>query len=342
MIRSFVFSQGKLVSQDVGLDVLRLVLYDEGVQIWVDAEKPTRDGEQGAARRRLQLPSPGHRGLHRRQRAPEGRRIRELHLHGHPRGGLPPGHPRVSTTKELNMFIGKNFLVTVHDEPLKSVAATIDRVIKNAPLIARAPGPADIPPAGRAAGELRAGAATICPTRSRDLESRALTQTSMDMLTEVLQLKTEVQRLRQIIAPQREVHRAAGARGVQDRAGAPAALLPRPARPPLPDQRPADTYRDSLTNTLQIHLNLQQMQVNRVIKILTVLATLSMPLLIVTSYYGMNIRHMPNTDWPTWWVSYLCILGGTGLWTALLFSSSSGADGLEFRHACSGATLMAG
>src|SRR5512136_1953930 len=41
MIRSFVFSQGKLVSQDVGMDVLRLVLYDEGVQIWVDAEKPT-------------------------------------------------------------------------------------------------------------------------------------------------------------------------------------------------------------------------------------------------------------------------------------------------------------
>ena len=41
MIRSFVFSQGKLVSQDVGMDVLRLVLYDEGVQIWVDAENPT-------------------------------------------------------------------------------------------------------------------------------------------------------------------------------------------------------------------------------------------------------------------------------------------------------------
>ena len=41
MIRSFVFNQGKLVSQDVGTDVLRLVLYDEGVQVWVDAENPT-------------------------------------------------------------------------------------------------------------------------------------------------------------------------------------------------------------------------------------------------------------------------------------------------------------
>ena len=40
---------------------------------------------------------------------------------------------------ELNMFIGKNFLVTYHRDPMRSVTATIERVQKNAPLVARAP-----------------------------------------------------------------------------------------------------------------------------------------------------------------------------------------------------------
>ena len=69
----------------------------------------------------------------------------------------------------------------------------------------------------------------------------------------------------------------------------------------------AETFRESLTSTLQIHLNLQQMQINRVIKVLTILATLSMPILLVTSFYGMNIQHMPSTDGPSWHWAYLYI-----------------------------------
>ena len=38
MIRSFVFSQtqGKLLSQDISMDLLNVVLRDEGAQFWVD------------------------------------------------------------------------------------------------------------------------------------------------------------------------------------------------------------------------------------------------------------------------------------------------------------------
>ena len=41
MIRSFVFSQSKLINQNLSLDLLRVVLYDDNVQIWVDMEKAT-------------------------------------------------------------------------------------------------------------------------------------------------------------------------------------------------------------------------------------------------------------------------------------------------------------
>ena len=61
------------------------------------------------------------------------------------------------------------------------------------------------------------------------------------------------------------------------------------------------------------------MQINRVIKVLTVLATLSMPLLIITSYYGMNIKHMPNTEWPRWEYAYAYIWGVTATITAAIY-----------------------
>jgi magnesium transporter len=80
----------------------------------------------------------------------------------------------------------------------------------------------------------------------------------------------------------------------------------------------AENARDSLTNVLQVHLNMQQMQVNRVIKVLTVMATLFMPILVVTSYYGMNLQH-----WPTMAASalhaHLWVWGITGGGTAILY-----------------------
>ena len=83
----------------------------------------------------------------------------------------------------------------------------------------------------------------------------------------------------------------------------------------------ADNYRDSLTNTLQVHLNLQQMQVNRVIKVVTVLATLSVPILVITSFFGMNLNHFPPmgpAGWD-WKFAYLWVFGITAFWTALIY-----------------------
>jgi magnesium transporter len=220
-------------------------------------------------------------------------------------------------THELNMFIGKNFLVTFHREPLMCVAATVDRIRKNAPAVARAPdrltytlldfllesyGPA-----------LEALSAEIT-----DLENTVMEHPPADMLSEVLKLKNEVQRLRQIAWPQREViARLAHGEFKLVRAS----MLP--YYRDLLDQvlrisTLTENYRDSLTSVLQVHLNLQQMQVNRVIKVLTVMATLCMPMLVITSYYGMNLRHWPTQQAPTL-QALAWIWGVTAASTAVLY-----------------------
>ena len=45
----------------------------------------------------------------------------------------------VFATSELNFFLGKNFLVTYHDVPLKSIQATEERCLRSTMHIARAP-----------------------------------------------------------------------------------------------------------------------------------------------------------------------------------------------------------
>lgn len=317
MIRSFVFSQGKLVSQDVGMDVLRLVLYDEGVQIWVDAEKPTDEENKMLLEGVFNfhpLAIEDCIAVSERPKADDYENYIFMVIHAV--NYLQTTHE--FRTTELNMFIGKNFLVTVHNDPVKSVTTTIERVIKNAPLIARAPDRLTYNLLD-ALLENYQPALEDLGAEIAELESSVMENPSADILNSVLKLKSEVQHVRQIIAPQREViaRLAHGEFKIVRTHLLPyyRDLLDNLSR--ISDA--ADNYRDSLMNILQVHLNLQQMQVNRVIKILTVLATLSMPILIVTSFYGMNVRHMPNTEWPNWEYAYLMIIGGTVLWTALLY-----------------------
>ncbi|HBA83734.1 MAG TPA: magnesium and cobalt transport protein CorA [Verrucomicrobia bacterium] len=319
MIRSFIFSQGKLLNQDVGLDVLRVLLYDEDVQIWVDAEKPTPEEIKALLQDVFNfhpLAIEDCVAVSERPKIDDYETYVFMVIHAV--DYLHSSH-EFSTT-ELNMFIGKNFFVTYHEEPLRSTNTIIERVQRNAPTIARAPDRLtyhilDVlldnyqPALNELSGELA------------NLEKKVLTsEDTTDIMNDVVKLKNEVSHLRQIITPQREVI-ARIARGEFFKVFR-AHLLP--YFRDLLDQLVristlADNYRDSLTNIMQMHLNLQQMQVNRVIKVLTVLATLTMPILAVTSFYGMNIQHMPNTAWPTWPYAYAWIISLTLGWTALLF-----------------------
>ena len=77
----------------------------------------------------------------------------------------------------------------------------------------------------------------------------------------------------------------------------------------------AETYRESLNNTLQLHLNIQQSQVNSVIKVLTVLATLSFPIVAITGFYGMNF---PFSEYRFGDVLSHCYVGGIIALTVLL------------------------
>src|SRR6266516_2995027 len=147
MIRSFAFTtQGRLHSKDIEVFLMPTLLGDTNLFLWVDLEKPSAD---------------------------ETKRILENIFHFHPLSiedcvSVSPS-PKVEeytpkeedrfapylfivihavdysrkdgvfATSELNFFLGKNFLVTYHELPLRGVHSTEERCVNGTVHIARAP-----------------------------------------------------------------------------------------------------------------------------------------------------------------------------------------------------------
>lgn len=59
-----------------------------------------------------------------------------------------------------------------------------------------------------------------------------------------------------------------------------------------------DTYRDMLSGMLDIYLSSISNRMNEIMKVLTIISTIFMPLTFIAGVYGMNFRHMPELDWP--------------------------------------------
>ena len=59
-----------------------------------------------------------------------------------------------------------------------------------------------------------------------------------------------------------------------------------------------ETYRDLLASVLEIYLTATANRTNEVMKVLTVYATILMPMVVITSYFGMNFSHLPLLESP--------------------------------------------
>lgn len=78
-----------------------------------------------------------------------------------------------------------------------------------------------------------------------------------------------------------------------------------------------ETYRDVLSGMLDNNLSLLTARLNEVMKVLTVISTIFIPLTFIVGIYGMNFRHMPELKWR--WGYPLVMLGMAIIAVALYF-----------------------
>jgi len=80
-----------------------------------------------------------------------------------------------------------------------------------------------------------------------------------------------------------------------------------------------DTFRDMLAGMLDIYLSSVSMRMNQVMKVLTIITTIFMPLTFLAGIYGMNFAYMPELAWRWGYFAVLGIMLTTGLGMLILF-----------------------
>ncbi len=201
-----------------------------------------------------------------------------------------------SSTVELDLFLGRNFLVTYHTSPCFAVSSALDSAVNGTMRIARAPDRLVHTLLDLLIESFHPALDRLSPQMA-ELEQLALQQPGPATLKHILQTKKEVVRLRQIIAPQREVV-GRFARGEFK--------LIRPHLVPyyrdLSDSLShladlAQGYLDSLTSILQVYLNMSSNRTGEIVKLLTMITVITTPLMMVGTWYGMNFKNMPELNW---------------------------------------------
>jgi magnesium transporter len=197
---------------------------------------------------------------------------------------------------ELDAILRERLLVTFHAVESRSVADTKASV--------------------RKAGQpLRRGAAAVLheildrqidrylpvleevELRLDRIEDALFERPSQALLEEILELKRATLGLRRSLVRQRDVLHRLGRREF--------ALVPDADAWMFRDVedhliRAADlleSYREILGDAVEIYLSVTSNRLNQIVKVLTIFSTIILPLSLIAGIYGMNFKHMPETEW---------------------------------------------
>jgi magnesium transporter len=59
-----------------------------------------------------------------------------------------------------------------------------------------------------------------------------------------------------------------------------------------------ETFREMVSEMIDVYLSSVSNRMNEVMKVLTIIATIFIPLTYIVGIYGMNFKHMPELEWP--------------------------------------------
>lgn len=200
------------------------------------------------------------------------------------------------TTTELDLILGKNFLVTFHRQPLKPVQAAIERSLRTPNVLVRGPDRFAhtlldymVDAYKPALEELR--------DELEDIESAVLAHAhARELFPRVVALRKELAQLRQIVRPQREV----AAELAQGKARLIRAIILPYLRDLAEDlghiENQAISWADQLILSFRVYLNKSSHEASEGIRVLTALTALTIPPLLIGGWFGMNFEHMTELE----------------------------------------------
>jgi magnesium transporter len=217
-------------------------------------------------------------------------------------------------TRDIDFFLGRNYLVTVHDGSSRSIAHLRAACSQYEHLLSEGP----VALAHRLVDRMVDNYRPITEAleeRIEKLEERALAGRSQ-LVGHVMKVKRELAQMRRVLIPQRDA----------------IGRLARREFPMISDEmafRFRDVYdhvvrlteevilfQDRMTGVLEVNLASVSNRLNQIMKVLTVMSTIFLPLTVLTGMWGMNLDlpHFPGgAGVQFWWISGVMFVVSVGM-----------------------------
>jgi len=80
-----------------------------------------------------------------------------------------------------------------------------------------------------------------------------------------------------------------------------------------------EIYRDMLSGMVEIYLSSMSNKLNEIMKVLTIFASIFIPITFIASMFGMNFKYMPELDWRWSYPAVWAVMIGIGVFLILYF-----------------------
>ncbi len=211
-------------------------------------------------------------------------------------------------TKELDIFVSERYLITVHDEPMSSIEQYMRRVRADPGRLLE--GGIDM----MLHGILDLLVDHYSPIldhlqeKIEDLEDAAMDSPGPEVLKQISHLKRDLMNLRRIIGPQRDV--------IAQLTRGEVPFVREAARVYLRDVQDhliravelIEIYRELIASARDLYLSSMNNQLNNVMKTLTLITVIALPINMVTGFFGMNFDHLPIHNFYVFWLTLSIML----------------------------------
>ena len=149
-----------------------------------------------------------------------------------------------------------------------------------------------------------------------DLEDVTVNSTSNDVQVRIFRIKRSLAQMRRVISPQVEVTNSLLARAGK--------FIPAKAEPYFADVHDhllrafevLDSYRDLMSGMLDVYLTTVSNRLNVVMKQLTIIAAIFLPITFITGVFGQNFGHLPQVEHDNGYLFWI-VLAFMGLVTVM-------------------------
>ena len=208
-------------------------------------------------------------------------------------------------THDVDFFLGPNYLVTVHDGDSRAILELRDHAVRNPKILGEGPVVLLHRAVDAIVDHYRPEIDKL-EDRLDELEKAIFEQPSPALARDILAEKRMVSALRRIITPQRDVIARLARRDFVDISTEMSFRFRDVYDHLVRINDDVLMFQDRITGILDAHLSNVSNRLNEVMKVLTVVSTVFMPLTLLTGVFGMNLwlPHLPGGEHAQFW--WLC------------------------------------